>query len=103
MAGTLADHWPAVAYPVGAFGELVAILTHPRSTIATDVPTIGFWVCLAGELGAVIATLRWIRRRRAQRQAKTWRPPTVLQGGAGSQPGGFVHAYDQIAARDAQR
>ena len=102
-AGLLADHWPPVSYPVGAVGELVAILTHPRSAIGTGVPTAGFWLYLALEVAAIIAGARWRRRRRARAQAQPWTPTTVLQGGgANPQPDAFLHAYDQIAARDAR-
>jgi hypothetical protein len=103
VAGSLADRWPPVSYPVGAFGELVAILTHPRSAIGAGVPTAGFWLYLVLEVAAIVAGARWRRRRRAQGQAQTWRPPTVIQGGgANPQPDAFLQAYDQIAARDAR-
>jgi hypothetical protein len=102
VAGSLADRWPPVSYPVGAFGELVAILTHPRSAIGAGVPTTGFWLYLVLEVAAIVAGARWRRRRRTTAQAQTWRPATVLQGGATPQPDAFLHAYDQIAARDAR-
>jgi hypothetical protein len=103
VAGSLADHWPPISYPVGAFGELVAILTHPRSAIGAGVPTAGFWLYLVLEVTAIVAGARWRRRRRTTAQAQTWRPPTVIQGGgANPQPDTFLKAYDQIVARDAR-
>jgi hypothetical protein len=101
VAGSLADHWPPISYPVGAFGELVAILTHPRSAIGAGVPTAGFWLYLVLEVAATVAGARWGRRRRTTVQAQTWRPATVIQGG-GAQPDAFLQAYDQMAARDAR-
>jgi hypothetical protein len=101
VAGSLADHWPPISYPVGAFGELGAILTHPRSAIGAGVPTTGFWLYLVLEVAAIVAGARWRRRRRSAAQAQTWMPPTVIQG-VGAQPDAFLHAYDQIAARDAR-
>jgi hypothetical protein len=103
VAGSLADHWPPVSYPVGASGELVAILTHPRSAIGAGVPTIGFWLYLGLEVAAIVAGTRWRRRRRSAAQAQTWTPPTVIQGGgANPQPDAFLQAYDQMAPRDAR-
>jgi hypothetical protein len=101
VAGSLADRWPPVSYPVGAFGELVAILTHPRSGIGAGVPTAGFWLYLVLEVAAIVASVRWRRRRRTTAQAQTWRPSTVIQGG-GTQPDAFLQAYDQLATRDAR-
>jgi hypothetical protein len=101
VAGSLADGWPPVSYPVGAFGELVAILTHPRSAIGAGVPAAGFWLYLVLEVAAIVAGARWRRRRRSAAQTQTWMPPTVIQGG-GAPPDAFIQAYDQIAARDAR-
>jgi hypothetical protein len=102
VAGVLADHWPPVSYPLGALGELGAVLTHPRSAIGPQVPTAGFWLYLAAELGILTAAGvrlgRWRRRSSAR-----WTAPTVLSGGVRHEGDRFLHAYDQIARRDADR
>jgi hypothetical protein len=103
VAGVLADHWPPVSYPLGAVGELGAVLTHPRSAIGPKVPTAGFWLYLGAELGILIAVVVKVARRRRRMRPGRWTTPTVVTGGA--QRGGdrFLHAYDQIALRDADR
>lgn len=103
VAGALADHWPPVSYPLGALGELGAVLTHPRSDIGPHVPTAGFWLYLCTELGMLVAAGMKVARRRRWGRSSPWTAPTVVSGGA--PPGGdrFLHAYDQIALRDTDR
>ena len=103
VAGVLADHWPPVSYPLGALGELGAVLTHPRSGIAADVPTAGFWLYLSAELGMLIAVVLKVARRRWWGRSSRWTAATVVSGGARQGGDRFLAAYDQIALRDADR
>lgn len=103
VAGVLADHWPPVSYPLGALGELAAVLTHPRSAIAPQVPTAGFWLYLAVELGMLIALVVKAARRRRWGRSQRWTVPAVLAGGARQDGDRFLAVYDQIALRDAER
>jgi hypothetical protein len=103
VAGVLADHWPPVSYPLGALSELGAVLTHPRGSIGPQVPTAGFWLYLAGELAMLIAVGVKVVRGRRWRGSRRWTAPTVVAGGPGQGGDSFLHAYDQIARRDADR
>jgi hypothetical protein len=103
LAGVLADHWPPVSYPVGALGELAAVLTHPRGSIGPRVPTTGFWLYLGAELGILTAGGVKVVRSRRWARSQPWIAPTVVSGGARQGGDRFLHAYDQIARRDADQ
>jgi hypothetical protein len=98
LAGVLADHWPPVSYPLGALGELWAVIRHPASNIAPQVPTVGFWVLLLLELAAAIHLAVWIIRRGARHRARPWSPPDAT----GKPAPAFGDAVDDIAARDSR-
>lgn len=102
VAGVLADHWPPVSYPLGALGELGAVLTHPRSAIAPEVPTAGFWLYFGAELVVLVTGSAKLARRRRWGRAPGPAAPTVVADGA-RDTDRFLLAYDRIARRDAAR
>jgi hypothetical protein len=96
VAGVLADHWPPVSYPLGALGELWAVIRHPGSDIAPQVPTVGFWVCLLLEFAGAVRLAVIIVRRGASRRARPWTPP----GPTGQPAPAFADALDDIAVHE---